>query len=66
MIQPKFTVHLQTKSWSEKRLRLSYKVVIASKFGFGLEVQKVVLIAGKNTSRKWLRPWLGFKVGCAK
>jgi hypothetical protein len=56
LIQPKFSVHLQTKSLSEKRSRLSAtkslsqaNLVLTSK-----EVQEV-LIADQSTSRKWLR-----------
>ena len=56
LIQPKFTVHLQTKSLSEKRSRLSAtKLPSLANLVLTLKEVQEVLTADQSTSRKWLR-----------
>src|SRR5205823_3056196 len=56
-IQPKFTAHIQTKSLSEKRSRLSATKSL-SPANLVMTLKQVVIIAAQSTSRRCLRPYL--------
>ena len=54
-IQPKFTAHIQTKSLSEKRSRLSATKSLSQANLASTTRMAALLIVNQSTSGKWLR-----------